>query len=199
MFKTAISAMMVAMVSMSALEAEAHYFIVGGKAKYCSHCIDAEVEHDHQVPLGGHLEEIENRVRTQEVEILCKDGTEVLSVTPMNLFAKRLLEDGDITTLVDDKGNTLLTTAELETRVSDAALRFDTVPCGDRPREVLTRKMDVKIISRQCTSAPCNEVNTFTATCTLPKRFNLKDYPKNLPPIGTLYDCPNPVIAPQID
>ena len=43
MSKTVMRVMMIGLVAMLGAKAEAHYFIVGGKVKYCSVCVDVDV------------------------------------------------------------------------------------------------------------------------------------------------------------
>jgi len=96
-------------------------------------------------------------------------------------------------------------TAEVEGVVSDTSFRVKNGglnSCGAlSPIDVLVRATDMHIKTFWCDPANCMDPiptgSTFDATnCTLGLKFNLKAYPKNLPPIGTLYDCPNAVIVP---
>jgi hypothetical protein len=49
--KRAMRVMMIGLVAMLGAKAEAHYYIVGGKVKYCSVCVDvASINHDPTPP-----------------------------------------------------------------------------------------------------------------------------------------------------
>ena len=78
MSKTVMRVMMIGLVAMLGAKAEAHYFIVGGKAKYCSVCVDVNLTHDEMPPLD-HPEEVEFSLTTTSVDILCPNGTLITS------------------------------------------------------------------------------------------------------------------------
>ena len=80
MSKTVMRVMMIGLVAMLGAKAEAHYYVVAGKAKYCSVCVDAELaEHEEhsvnpttltEVP-ALHSEKVEFCVTTKSIDILC--------------------------------------------------------------------------------------------------------------------------------
>lgn len=171
MSKTVMRVMMIGLVAMLGAEAEAHYFIVGGKVKYCSVCVDVKLIKDETVP-DVHLEEVEISLTTTSVDILC--GTQISSPGQVNpLVVRRPIDGGDITTQLDSNG-VQVTTAEVEAIVSDTALLVNRSFCGGiRPRDVLIREMHLTI--KQCTLTPCvPAVSTLDVNCTLSAKFDLK-------------------------
>ncbi|MGH8607921.1 MAG: hypothetical protein ACREX9_11030 [Gammaproteobacteria bacterium] len=199
MSKTVMRVMMIGLVAMLGAKAEAHYFIVGGKAKYCSICVDVKLIYEDVPP--PHTEELEfvATIPQEKAEILCLDGTVKKSTDEVVLRVRKLIGQGDITEA--QLGTDSATTAEVEAIVSDAAFltkkinKFNVCP-DFSPVDVLVRAVNLKIISNQCTSTPCKPVSSLEAVCTLSDKFDLKNYPKKLPPIETRYDCSNATITP---
>lgn len=194
--KTVTGLVIVGLVAMLATPAEAHYFIVGGKLKYCSICIDADLIYHNE---GAHHELIEFKatILKGNAEILCKNGEVVTSTADAVLTLRKPINPDDIDLTIEEKSG--IGSAEVEALLSDAVfLNPDKLDgfgnCTDAsPVDVLVRATKVEINTYACQNdklKKCLPVdNTFGLDCMLPENFTLKDYPKNRPPEGTSYEC----------
>jgi hypothetical protein len=201
--KRVMGVLTVGLVAMLGAEAEAHYIVVAGKAKYCSVCVDVGLHGDEATP--PHDEEVEVTVTTSITEYLCQNTIQTVT-DQVALVVRTSIEQGDITHATDQNGTLLLTTtAEVKNIVvSDMALLVasnPSNPCGNvAPSDVLIRAMSLKIV--YCDPGDltlCKPLSTLQfEQCTLPVKFNFNNYPNKLPPVGTLYDCTAPIHIPPL-
>jgi hypothetical protein len=184
MSKRAMKVMLVGLVAMLGVKAEAHWKVVAGKLKFCSVCIEVELEEDRgTVDPNTHTEEVEFRLMTEKVEILCPGGTVVQSEDKVTLVVRKPIDQGDMKGVVSDT----------------AFLAKPNFCPGSKPLDVLIRATKVEIKTYACylpdPSTPeepptCEQVREFVKlNCKLPNKFNFKNYPKNYPPKETLYVC----------
>lgn len=196
MCKRVMRVMMVGLLAILGAAAEAHLIVKNGKGWVCSICVSAEASEENQgsVDPTKHIELLEYLVMIRRTELLCPNDVEDSKV-PVNLVVRKQVEPSDITRVINQEGKLVgLARADVAARVSDLPLKED-LKCSDSSSagDVLVRQAGVVINTYACDLTDptvCSSVSSLSlGTCTLSGKFNLKEYPKNLPPIGTLYSC----------
>lgn len=189
------------LVAMLGATAEAHYIMVKAKLKW--HSLNCGVDLKAVPSPDLNPAEVECVAEPRLVEILCVDdpanATQPrvvkvdLSKTPVTLVAKKRIDQNDITHE---------TNAHVEVIISDEPfLNFGVCEALNLTSiDVLIRTVSIKIKAYGCVGPdpdPCLQkvlASTFSvAGYTLPYKFNLVNYPKNLPIYNvTSYDGPRP-------
>jgi hypothetical protein len=182
----------VSLVALLETGAEAHYLGYIAGIHYSS--INCTVSLKQVPSLDAHPAETECTVTTGSIEILCKNPKGNLvageSATPVTLVAQAPVEQ---------------TVAEKKKGKAHVAVHIDDTPLLDPqfcvnpnwiPVAVLTRSLTSEIKTYACVGPdtdPCSVrelASTVDQQCELPAQYNFNNYPNNLPPIGTPYDCP---------
>jgi hypothetical protein len=190
MFNRAMRVMMVGLVAMLGFKAEAHYIVVNGKVKFCSICVDVELEenkgnpvdlitHTEEVDLITHTEEVEFCLKTKEVEILCPNGTVVQSTKKVTLVVRELID-------LVDLGDTIKVGGVFSREALLKAFNF--CPGLSLPSDVLIRAAEVEIKTNACnlvSTLGCEQVDFVKLNCKLPSQFTFS----HPPPVGELYGC----------
>jgi hypothetical protein len=192
------------LVAMLGSTAEAHYIMVKGKLKW--HSLNCVMDFKEVPSPDLNPAEVECVAEPKLVEILCVDDpvkttqrqvVQVnLSKTPVTLVAKKRIDQNDMTDT---------TNAHVEVIISDEPfLNFGVCEALNLIAiDVLIRNYtSVKIKTYGCVGPdpdPCLQkvlASTFSvAGYTLPNKFNLVNYPKNLPIYNvTSYAGPGPTI-----
>ncbi|MGH8531762.1 MAG: hypothetical protein ACREV1_03290 [Gammaproteobacteria bacterium] len=201
MYKTAMRVMMIGLVAMLGVEAEAHWIIVRGKCYWHSgECVrqDKEVP-DPPIPDPAVTAppEAELVARPTQVEILCPGGNvEVINLSNVTLASRAPIVQGDITERRDPKGNFISRNLEVQRIVSDGLFLENPADfsfcSGLSPEDVIIRAMSVEM-NLYCFDGQCSKATPHSAwraeSCTLSDKFNFKNYPKKYPPRGTLFEC----------
>lgn len=189
MSKTVMRVMMIGLLAMLGAKAEAHYYVVAGKAKYCSVCVDAELAEHEEHPINPatqtkefapHNEEVEFCVTTKSVDIMCPLSGAKRMWVEQPLVIRKPIGPDDITGI---------TTAQVEGVFTSLPLveTHDFCQGEGPPIAVLIRAMKVEIKTHACgilDRTNCEAVSFVTGKCRLPEEYGLP----NVPP-GTLYDC----------
>jgi hypothetical protein len=139
--------------------------------------------------------QIECVASTALIDVLCKNptGKQVLpgqSAIQQVLVGQKQIDQGDITDKVKGK-------AEVKVELSDDPLLKPEfcVNTNWTPIDVLVRVFTGTMNAYSCTgpsSDPCSEKvleNTRKMNCALPASYGFDNYPANVPPAGTPYDC----------
>ena len=193
--KRAIRVMMIGLVAMLGAKAEAHYYVVAGKAKYCSVCVDAELAEHEEHPVNpatstevpDHGEGVEFCVKTKKITVLCPN--EVKKVwAPAKLIVRQPIRSG------------VSTRFDLKSLVDPHFCQGMTPPIA-----VLARRIRVAIKTYACADptnsdpansdpTKCETVSEWKAKCKLPKEYGFHNppVPGVTPPVPagvTAYDC----------
>lgn len=202
MSKTVMRVLMIGLVSMLGVEAEAHYVVVRGKCYWHSlECgrEDKETPDPKEVfdPTRGPPPEIEVVATPRRVELLCTDGrVEEINLRDrsVTLASGKPIGRGDFTSARID-GKPVRTNLQVQGIVSDSFFLEDPTLCrnGVPPEEVMIRVMSVEInlycspeTDKLCFNKADEPHSSWRAErCTLPDTFSVK----KLPTRGTLYDC----------
>jgi hypothetical protein len=178
---------------LSGTRAEAHYMYVNGRYYYHSVGCEAAIASTEADPWT-----VDCAVATTLVETLCQRSGSFVYPPVLSPIQLHLVAQGPIAP------NSSL---QLEAIVSDAPLLnvnlnlacsiYSTPLAVATPAVVLIHNLTSVLNVYQCTSSSCSgEDRTLTSTastsCTLPLQFNLQNYPANLPPVGTEYNCLSP-------
>lgn len=207
MYKTAMRVMMIGLVALLGAEAEAHYVVIKGRCVWHSgEC----VRQDEDVPKPpipiNDIPISEIVARPKSVEILCPGGPHGivkqidLTNDGVTLAARKRIDPSDITERRDPVNNSNMSTnLEVQGIISDAIFLEDPALPRDSgdfdfcsglvPLDMIIRSMSVEM-NLYLNSDPTKSHSTWKAgTCTLSDTFNLKNYPKNVPPRGAPFDC----------
>lgn len=195
MLKTAIKLAVFMVVLAQAVNASAHYTIVAGKLFYHSLQCDAVLK---SVPNpDAHPGEVECAASTSLIEVLCQNpaGSDVLpgqSATQVVIVGEDQIDQDDITDKKKGKANVSVVLPD------DSLLKpeFCVNPNWD-PIDVIVRATSATFKAYKCEGPdedPCSEkilTSTLETNCVLPAGYDFD----NLPPLGTPYECSEPVIV----
>ncbi|MDQ2693872.1 MAG: hypothetical protein M3Z21_00575 [Pseudomonadota bacterium] len=186
-----ISLMAAALPAMLAMNAEAHYMYANGRWYYHSVGCQAEIESMDAAPAS-----VKCVVIAELVETLCQypGGLAYPVSLPLqvSLDAQALIEP-------DSEGRATVEVVIPDAPLLDVVLNLDPSPCGasSTPVAVLIRNMASTVSVSKCVGSvlsPCSVrllTSTATASCALPAEYTFA----SLPPPGTWFSCPNPVIV----
>ncbi|MGH8489429.1 MAG: hypothetical protein ACREXS_11355 [Gammaproteobacteria bacterium] len=193
--KRAMRVMMIGLVAMLGVKAEAHYIVVKGRCVW--HSLECYREDEApQDPVPILFPPVGEVVATPlKVQVLCPGGVQDLDLSKeeWTLAAQKPILQSDITRVTTPRGKTS-GNAEWTVVVSDAHFLEDpeAVFCPDRknPQEVLIHEMSVKMNLYCSRFDPKCKPNVPHSTweaksCVLPVGFDVK----NLPARGTPYSC----------
>lgn len=204
--KRVMTVMMISLIAMLGVEAEAHYIVVKGRCYWHSHDCSRQ-DKDVPDPVPFLFPPIGEVVATpKQVEILCAGGividlSKLIDLSNWTLAARKPIVQSDITKVTSE--GTVRRNAEWAVIVSDAHFLEDPTSTfstfceasgtSGPPQDVIIRAMSVKmnlycssLIDKKCFGKSGVPHSTWQAdTCTLPDTFNFR----NLPSRGTRYDC----------
>ncbi|OOO03723.1 MAG: hypothetical protein USCGTAYLOR_00002 [Chromatiales bacterium USCg_Taylor] len=183
MYKTAMRVMMIGMVAMLGVEAEAHYMYVSGRYYY--HSIGCYAEIGTRFPPNRW--EVECQVNATRVELLCPDGSTVtLNLdTPVSLSAHVQKSAGK---------------KSAEVLVDDSSL-LNLGACA--PERALVRNMVGTVTIYMCNGTgkdPCSsrlKTSTAMSTCSLPEGYSIYDYSPPDPEFPWQFTCNDLPLFPQ--
>lgn len=194
-----ISKLAVGLVSVWSLSASAHYTIIAGKMVYHSLQCDAVLK---SVPNpDAHPGELECVASTALIEVLCENPTNHQvapgqSATQVVLVGEKQIDQSDITDKVRGKANVSVVLPD------DSLLKPEfCVNSNWNPIDVIVRATSATLKAYKCEGPdadPCSEkilTSTLEMNCALPAGYGFDNYPLNLPPPGTPYECSQPVIV----
>ena len=163
--KRVMRVMMVGLIAMLGAKAEAHWYVVGGTPKRCSHCVDGELKKDHiKHDAFTHTDVAEFRL-THEKGRLCVPPNRKCITTKitnakvkdgLHLVVLKQIVAGDATyeaIEIDDNGIifTAPATFNLVAKFSDSLLKDEPLCPGPAlPIDVLIRETALKIVSYWC-------------------------------------------------
>ncbi len=175
--KRVMRVMMVGLIAMLGAKAEAHYYVIGGIPKRCSHCVDGEFGKDHKEhDAVAHTDVAEFRLSTKKVDYLCPPTGSIQQSTIANAMVKKDLVvlkqivEGDAA--YRDKGGVYITGDATYTEITfengsfvpvepamfNVVVKFSDSPLKDKavcpgsvlPVDVLIRETDLSIVSYWC-------------------------------------------------
>ncbi len=196
MFNKAMTVMMIGLVAMLGVKAEAHWIVIKGNCYWHSgECVrqDGEGEKEpipdpisKESPLG------ELVLMPEQIEVVCPSNRErdrvqnvELSNTGLALIAKRAIVQSDVTNAFDRHGE-IGKNVEWPIVGSFATFLENGCPGGAPAQNVIVRRMSVQM--NLYLNGGKQPHSAWTATCTLPKEFKL---PKKPPDRGVAFDCFN--------
>lgn len=170
----------VGLLAMLGTQAEASYTYVNGQWVY--HSVGCQVTIG-SLPNPPDPLAVGCVVTTAQVDALCPNLSIVSLPIQVSLSAQQLLDPG---------------VTQVEVVVSDSPLlNYGNIvnACGGSAATAALIRNMVSTVTIQCIGpsascpAPLLTTSTAAATCTLPTQFNLNNYPNNLPPNGTPFNC----------
>lgn len=187
----ATSLLAAALPAMLTMNAEAHYMYTHGRWYYHSVGCQAEIESMNTAPAS-----VKCVVITELIETLCQypGGLAYPASLPIQvgLEAQALIEP-------DSEGRATVEVVIPDAPLLDVVLNLNPSPCdaSSTPVAVLIRNMASMVSVSKCVGSvlsPCSVsllTSTATASCALPAEYTFA----SLPPPGTWFSCPNPVIV----
>ena len=193
MLKTAIKLVVFTAIIAQSGNASAIYTYVNGRWIVGSVVCDALLKSvpNPDVKPG----QIECVASTALIDVLCENPTSKQiapgqSAIQQVLVGQKQIDQGDITDKVKGK-------AAVKVELSDDPLLKPEFCVNPNwiPIDVLVRVFTGTMNAYECTgpsSDPCSEktlANTLIMNCALPASYSFENYPANVPPAGTAYDC----------
>ncbi len=191
--KRVLTVMMVGLIEMLGVKAEAHYIVIKGRCYW--HSLECYRE-DKEPDTRGPAPLVELLATPTIVEGLCNGiaAKLVLPDPPVTLAAPRTpIGEGDFTERRAPNGTIASRNLEVQRIVSDALLyQFSCPPPSSpdvTPTEVIVREwssVQMNLYLKKNQSIPHSAWKA--GTCTLSGTFDITD-PNKLPPGGALYNC----------
>lgn len=175
--------LVISLFTVFAGNAEAHYIYVGGE--YIYHSVGCQVTIG-SIPNPPDPLAVSCVVTTATVETLCPDQSIISLPIQLSLSSQLQVPAGQ---------------TQVEVTVSDNPLLDPLVnnACGGAtPLNALIRGFASVVTISKCSGPGCPVqlvTSTAASTCTLPPQYDLLNYPLNLPPDGTTFNCSSPIVV----